>query len=175
MVSIATVVVEKQARMRRSFSMKYMQQAINAINSMMLQGHTVRTASNALNLPRWYYRRWRKLVSKVDQLAFADAAVPSGIIGDTRKVHPGRLSQLAPFQGELLTSVFEMRQQGLPVNTRTLRKEAARVSDEFKTKSTQAKISRCTNSSRKWACRTVFLRTLHRRTTEKLKKSLLIS
>jgi hypothetical protein len=37
--------------------------------------------------------------------------------------------------------MFEMRQQGLPVNTRTLRKEAARVSDEFKVKSTKAKIS----------------------------------
>jgi hypothetical protein len=40
-----------------------------------------------------------------------------------------------------LTSVFEKRQQGLPVNRHTLRKEAARVSDEFKGKSTQAKIS----------------------------------
>ena len=121
--------------------MKYKRQAINAINDMMLHGHTVRTASNALNLPHWYYRRWRKSVSKADRLASVDAVVPSGITGDTRKVHPGRLGQLAPFQDELLASVFEMRQQGLPVNTRTLRKEAARVSDEFKTKSTQAKIS----------------------------------
>ncbi len=141
MVNIATVLLKKQALARRSFSMKYKRQAINAINDMMLHGHTVRTASNALNLPHWYYRRWRKSVSKADRLASVDAVVPSGITGDTRKVHPGRLGQLAPFQDELLASVFEMRQQGLPVNTRTLRKEAARVSDEFKTKSTQAKIS----------------------------------
>ena len=141
MVNIATVLLKKQALARRSFSMKYKRQAINAINDMMLHGHTVCTASNALNLPHWYYRRWRKSVSKADRLASVDAVVPSGITGDTRKVHPGRLGQLAPFQDELLASVFEMRQQGLPVNTRTLRKEAARVSDEFKTKSTQAKIS----------------------------------
>ena len=57
MVSIATVLVEKQARTRRSFSMKYKRQAINAINDMMLHGHTIRTVSNALNLPHWYYRR----------------------------------------------------------------------------------------------------------------------
>ncbi len=105
MVSIATVLVEKQAQTRRSFSMKYKRQAINAINDMMLHGHTVRTVSNALNLPHWYYRRWRKSVSKADQQASIDAVVPSGITGDTRKVHPSRLGQLAPFQDELLASM----------------------------------------------------------------------
>ena len=117
--------------------MKFKRQALNSINDMMLHGHSVRTASAALNLPHFYYKRWRKLVSSADRHISANAIVPSGITGETRKVHPGRLSQLAPFQGELLTSVFEMRQQGLPVNTRTLRKEAARVSDEFKLKSTK--------------------------------------
>jgi hypothetical protein len=138
---VSVNVVEKQAQTRRSFSMKYKRQALNAINDMMLDGHTIRSTSNALNLPHWYYMRWRKLVAKIDQIASTDAVVPSGITGDTQKVHPGHLSQLAPFQGELLTSVFEMRQQGLPINMRTLRKEAARVSDKFKGKSTQAKIS----------------------------------
>ena len=98
MVSV-TVLVEKQAQTRRSFSMKYKRQALNAINGMMLDGHTVHSASNALNLPHWYYRRWRKSVAKIDQIASTDAVVPSGIAGDTRKVHPGRLSQLAQFQG----------------------------------------------------------------------------
>ena len=79
MVSIATVLAEKQAQTRRSFSMKYKRQAINAINDMMLHGHTVRTASNALNLPHWYYRRWRKSVSKVDRQASVDAVVPSAL------------------------------------------------------------------------------------------------
>ena len=140
-IAIATVLADKQARTRRSFSMKFKRQALNSINDMMLHGHSVRTASNALNLPHFYYKKWRKTVSHADRLISANAAVPSGITGDTRKVHPGRLSQLAPFQSELLTSVFEMRQQGLPVNTRTLRKEAARVSGEFKLKSTKAKIA----------------------------------
>jgi hypothetical protein len=136
-----TDLAEKQAQARRSFSIKYKRQAINTINNFMLHGHTICTASNAFNLPHWYYRRWRKAVMKVDQLASADTVVPSGITGDTRKVHPSRQSQLAPFKGKLFTSVFEMRRQGLLVNTCTLRKEAARVSDEFKILSTQAKIS----------------------------------
>jgi hypothetical protein len=96
MVSV-TVLVEKQAQTRRSFSMKYKRQTFNAINNMMLDGHTVCSASNALNPPHWYYRRWRKSVAKIDQIASTDAVVPSGITGDTRKVHPGRLSQLALF------------------------------------------------------------------------------
>ena len=75
MVSV-TVLVEKQAQTRRSFSMKYKRQALNAINGMMLDGQTVRSASNALSLPHWYYRRWRKSIAKIDQIASTDAVVP---------------------------------------------------------------------------------------------------
>ena len=117
-----THLAEKQPQAKRSFSIKYKRHAINAINVLMLHGHTVSTASKELNIPHWYYRRWRKMVMKVDQLASADAIVPSKITGESCKVHPGRCSKLGPFQGKLLNSVFEMRQQGLLGNTGTLRK-----------------------------------------------------
>jgi hypothetical protein len=48
----------------------------------------------------------KEAVAKVEQLASADTVVPSSITDDTRTVHPGRHSQFAPFQGELLTSAF---------------------------------------------------------------------
>ena len=69
MVSV-THLVEKQSQARRSFLIKYKRHAINAINVLMLRGPTVRTASKELNIPQWYYRRWRKTVVKVDQLLF---------------------------------------------------------------------------------------------------------
>ena len=56
-----------------------------------------------------------------------------------------------------------MRQQGLPVNMHTLRKEATRVSDKFKNMSTQAKISSVYCFIKKWASQTMFLPMLHRR------------
>ena len=121
--------------------MKFKRQALNSINDMMLHGHSVRTASNALNLPHFYYKRWRKTIVKVDKLASSDAVVPFKINGDSHKIHPGCPSALDPFQGNLMHSIFEMREQGLPVNTRTLRKEAARLSQVFKDKSIKAKIS----------------------------------
>jgi hypothetical protein len=38
--------------------MKYKRQALNAINNMMLDGHTVHSASKALNLPHWQVAEW---------------------------------------------------------------------------------------------------------------------
>lgn len=43
--------------------------------------------------------------------------------------------------GSLTCSVFRLREQGLQVNMHTLRKEAARLSQNFKDKSTKVKIS----------------------------------
>ena len=75
---------------------------------------------------------------QVDKLASSDAVVPFKIHGDCRKIHPFHPSELDPFLGNLTCSIFEMREQGLP---HTLRKEAARLSQVFKNKSTKAKIS----------------------------------
>jgi hypothetical protein len=94
-----------------------------------------------LHIPHWYYKRWRKTVVQVDKLTSSDAVVPFKIHGNSCKIPPSRPSELDPFEGDLTRSIFEMRDQGLPVNTRTLRKEAARLSQVFKNKSTKAKIS----------------------------------
>jgi hypothetical protein len=107
----------------------------------MLSGYTLCAAAKEFNIPHWYYKRWRETVVQVDKLSSSDAVVPFKIHGDSRKIHPGRPSELDSFQGDLTRSIFEMREQGLPVNTRTLRKEAARLSNVFKNKSTKAKIS----------------------------------
>ena len=90
-----------------------------------------------------------KTVVKVDKLASSDAVVPFKINGECRKIYPGRPSALDPFEGDLMRSIFEMREQGLPVNTRTLRKEAARLSQVFKDNSIKAKISSVTRFVKK--------------------------
>ena len=74
-IAISTVLYDKQAKTRRSFSMKFKHQALNSINDMMLHGQSVRTASAALNLPHFYYKRWRKLVSSADRHISANAIV----------------------------------------------------------------------------------------------------
>ncbi len=141
MVSSISILFEKPVQIRKSYSVKFKRHAINAINDLMLHGYTLCAATKELNIPHLYYKRWRKTIVKVDKLASSDAVVPFKINGESRKIHPGRPSALDPFEGDLMRSIFEMREQGLPVNTRTLRKEAARLSQVFKDKSIKAKIS----------------------------------
>ena len=141
MVSSISILFEKPVQIRKSYSVKFKRHAINAINDLMLRGYTLCAATKELNIPHLYYKRWRKTIVKVDKLASSDAVVPFKINGESRKIHPGRPSALDPFEGDLMHSIFEMREQGLPVNTRTLRKEAARLSQVFRDNSIKAKIS----------------------------------
>ncbi len=124
--------------------MKFKRDALNAINECVLRGDSIRTASDKVGIPHWYYKRWRKTVFQVDQLLHTKAWVPFNIKGDSRKIHPGPKSQLNVIENDLTRSLFELREQGLQVNTRTLRKEAARLSTEFRGKTRTAKIS-CVN------------------------------
>jgi hypothetical protein len=172
MVSSISLPLNKPVQVRRSFLIKYKWHAINAINDLMLSGYTLCTPTKELNIPHWYYKMWRKTVVKVDKLASSDAVVPFKIHGDCRKIHPFHPSELDPFLGNLTCSIFEMREQGLP---HTLRKEAARLSQVFKNKSTKAKISSVNCFVKNGASLTLFRRMSHRRITRIQRKSRLIS
>jgi hypothetical protein len=89
---------------------KYKRYAINAINDRMLGGYTLCAAAEELNIPHWYYKRWRTTFVQVNKLASSDAVVPFKIHGGSRKIHPGCPSKLDPFEGELMHSIFEMRE-----------------------------------------------------------------
>jgi hypothetical protein len=62
MVSSISLPVEKPIQVRKSFSIKYKWHAINAINDLILSGYKLHAATRELNIPHWYYKRWRKTV-----------------------------------------------------------------------------------------------------------------
>jgi hypothetical protein len=126
---------------RRSFSLKYKRGVLNSINDLMLQGYSLRRAAEELKIPHGYYKTWRRTVAKADSLRKDEAVHPFTINGEVRKLHPGRPTGLGDFQNSLTRSVFELREQGLQVNTRTVRKEASRLSEIFKDKTKIAKVS----------------------------------
>jgi hypothetical protein len=132
---------DKPVKAMKSYSIKYKHQVINAINDLILHGHTVRTASNKLRLPHWYYKCWRKTVYNVDKMIALRIIVPYNVNGDSCKIHPGPSSHLDDIESNLSHAVFELREQGLQVNTWTVRKEASRLSHKFKGKTTMANIS----------------------------------
>ena len=81
------------------------------------------------------------MVAKADSLRKDEAVHPFTINGEVCKLHPGRPTGLGDFQNSLTRSVFELREQGLQVNTHSMRKEASRLSEIFKDKTKIAKIS----------------------------------
>ena len=141
MLSSVATVDKKTLKGRRTFTLKYKRYALNAINDLMLLGYSLREAAECQNIPHYYYKAWRKTVAKVDQMASKQAVVPFRFNGESRKIHPGRPSGLATIEHNLTRSIFELREQGLQVNTRTLRNEAARLSHNFKAKTIKAKVS----------------------------------
>ena len=135
---------DKQVKARKSYSMKFKCEALNSINDLVLHGDSIRIASEKVGIPHWYYKCWRKTVNKVDKLLSMKAWIPFSIKGSSRKIHPGPSSQLNSIESALTCAVFELREQGLQVNMRTLRKEAERLSTEFRGKTMKAKMS-CVN------------------------------
>jgi hypothetical protein len=90
MVSSISLHIEKPAQIQKSFSIKYKWYAINAINDLILSRCTLCTATKELNIPHWYYKRWRKTVAKVDKLASFDAVVPFKMWWEGDGNHRGR-------------------------------------------------------------------------------------
>jgi hypothetical protein len=106
----------------------------------MKSGLSIRQAMDRLQIHHWYYARWKKVVTRVDDILQKDEAHPFDISGDIKKLHLGRPSSLTTIKRNLTRSIFELHEQGLQVNTRTVRKEASRLSSDFKNKTSTAKI-----------------------------------
>ena len=94
MVSPISLPFKKPVQVRKSFSVKYKRHAINAINDLMLRRYTPCAATKELNIPHWYYKRWRKIVVQFDKLASSDAVVPFKIHSDSCKIHPSYPGEL---------------------------------------------------------------------------------
>ena len=140
-VSLEAVQADKPVKGRRSFSLKYKRGVLNSINDLMLLGYSLRKAAEEVNIPHGYYKTWRRTVAKADCLRKNDIVRPFTIHGEVCKLHPRRPTGLGDIQNLLTCTVFELRELGLQVNTCTMRKEASRLSEIFKDKTTTVKIS----------------------------------
>ena len=78
---------DKAIKARKSYSMTFKRDALNAINELVLHGDSVRTTCDKVGIPHWYYKCWRMTVFQVDQLLSTKAWVPFNIKGDSCKIH----------------------------------------------------------------------------------------
>ena len=79
---------------RKSFSVRFKRQVVRAVEDMMKSGLSIRQAMDRLQIHHWYYARWKKVVTRVDDILQKDEAHPFDISGDIKKLHPGRPSSL---------------------------------------------------------------------------------
>ena len=121
-VSLEAVQADNPVKGRRSFSLMYKQEVLNSINDLMLLGYSLRNAAEEVNIPHGYYKTWRRTVAKVDCLRKNEIVRPFAIHGEVCKLHPGCPTGLGDIQNSLTRTLFELREQGLQVNTHTVRK-----------------------------------------------------
>ena len=79
------------------------------------------------------------MLQKVDDLKKANDFIAFKINSGSRKIHPGRPSELEEIRSGLSRSIFELREQGIQVSNRTVRNHASRMSPAFNEKSMKAK------------------------------------
>jgi hypothetical protein len=125
---------------RKSFSLEFKRYAVRYIDlALATKRASVTVASEELCVPHFYYARWKRMLEKVDDMKKTSEFIAFKTNAGSRKIHPGRPSGLEDIRDGLSRSIFELREQGIQVNTRTVRNEASRMSETFNQKSMKAK------------------------------------
>ena len=92
-----------------------------------------------IGIPPLYYRCWKRLLTKVDNLNATEEFVAYSTEGTTRRNHRGRISVLATICPHLEAFKFKIREQGIQLTNRMVEQEAARILPVFRHKTVRAK------------------------------------
>ena len=134
------VVTTKAAKVRRSYEIKEKRQVVCQVDALLPSGLSRRRACENVGVRYLYYRRWKKLLEKVDSMKDAGHFIPYNLKGNARKIHVGREGILKPFENELKAFVFKVRDQGVQLTNRMIAREASRLVPSFKEKSERSRI-----------------------------------
>ncbi len=93
--------------------------------------YSIRSACEKVGVCHSQFLRWQKPLPIALQV----------IKKTKKKIHPGKPSILKAYEDTLLTFVSELRNTGMPVNSKMVQLEASRISREFHEKSKYAKQS----------------------------------
>ena len=122
------------------YSLKEKRDAVHTINTLVGHGNSRRKASTAMGICPLYYRRWKRVISKVDDLKAVDSFCSFKTNGTARKIHTGHVGLLAPVKEQLSVFVSHLHEQGIQCTNRMVAREAARLVPSFEQKSTTAQV-----------------------------------
>ena len=107
----------------------------------MLIGHgcSRQKACAIVGIPGLYYRRWKKLVAKVDDMNSAVEFMARNTTGSTCRIHPRQKSFLSQSEPELEHFVFQLHEQSIQLTNQMVGREAACILPVLKEETTRAK------------------------------------
>jgi hypothetical protein len=116
---------------RRSYELKEKRTAVFQVDELLSSGFSCHTACSVVKIPALYYRRWKKLIKKVDGINQGKQFVSYNTRGTSRRIHKGRPSILDSIKPQLKSFIFKVREQGIRVTNRMVAREASRLSPSF--------------------------------------------
>ena len=113
---------KKPLQKRASYSLSEKKSIVSKVKKLMEDHHySIRTACDKIGICHSLFLRWQKPLPTACQV----------INKRKKKIHPGRSSILKEIQDNLLKFVSELRDTGMPVNSKMVQLEASRLSHEF--------------------------------------------
>ena len=86
---------------RKSYDIKTKRIFVQTIEQLVSSGKSCRAACAYAGIPTLYYRRWKKLLTKVDDVNTTDEFVAYSTKGTARKIHHGRTGVLTAIRPQL--------------------------------------------------------------------------
>ena len=111
----------------KSYSLKEKCEAVRTIDRLVGHGNSHRKACTAMGICPLYYRRWKRVISKVDDLETEDSFCSFKTNGTAQKIHTGRVGLLAPVKEQLSAFVSHLREQGIQCTNRMVTREATHL------------------------------------------------
>ena len=119
----------------RLFSIKEKHDIVCSIDLLVANGLSQMQACVALAIPCIYYRQWKKVLTKVDELEKDDCFHAFNTNGLARIIHPGCGGILVPVKKKLFSFICKLRDQGIQCTNPMVTREAAQLVPSFQGKS----------------------------------------
>ena len=103
---------------RKSPNIKMKPVFVRTIDTLVSSGKSRHAACAYAGLVLLYYCRWKKLLTKVDDVNATEEFVAYSTKGTTRRIHHGRTSMLAAICPELEAFMFKIHEQGIQLTNR---------------------------------------------------------
>ncbi len=106
---------------RKSFSLEFKRYAVRYVDlALATKRASITVSCKELCVPHFYYARWKRMLEKVDDMKKTSDFIAFKTNAGSRKIHPGRPSGIEELRDGLSRSIFELQEQGIQVNTRTV-------------------------------------------------------